>query len=443
MKNAIIYGLIVCTLLSTQSAAASNNTDLLSLRDQADVEDDLLMKRLDTVVPALMDEYDRDMWILIAREYNEDPVVNTMLPATWMGARRRMILVFVRGSDGFERFVVSRYPVGDFFETRWNPEEQPDQWQALSDIVAAYDPRSITVNVSDIYGLADGMTVSQLDGLKGALGETLSGRILPDHKLAVGWLETRIPEEMPHYELAVKTAHDIIREGFTGGFIKPGETGRNDLVWWYREKIRAVGLTTWFHPSVAIQRAEATEQDQITMFSAGAEDIIQKGDLLHVDFGIAYMGLHTDTQQHAYVLKDGESDAPDELKAALKTGNRLQDILTDTFKVGKTGNEALKLSRAQAINEGITPSIYTHPIGFHGHAAGATIGMWDKQGGVYGTGDYPIRANAAWSIELSATVKLDMWGGKDVKIMLEEDATFDGESVRYIWPRQVDLHIVK
>lgn len=443
MKKAILFGLFTCLLLPMQSDAAINDYELLSLREQASLEDELLMKRLDTVVPALMEEYDRDMWVLIAREYNEDPVVKTMLPATWMGARRRMILVFARGAEGVDRFVVSRYPVGDFFETRWNPEEQPNQWDALADIVAGYDPRSITINVSDMYGLADGMTVSQLDGLKGALGEDLTKRIYPDHKLAVGWLETRIPDEMPHYEVAVKTAHDIIREGFTGGFIEPGKTGRNDLVWWYREKIRAMGLDTWFHPSVAIQRADADEQDQIALFQSGEEDVIQEGDLLHVDFGIAYMGLHTDTQQHAYVLKAGESDAPDELKAALKTGNRLQDILTATFKVGRSGNEALKLSRAKAISEGITPSIYTHPIGFHGHAAGATIGMWDKQEGVPGTGDYPIRANAAWSIELNAAVKLDMWGGKEVRIMLEEDAIFDGKMVRYIWPRQVDLHIVK
>jgi hypothetical protein len=165
------------------------------------------------------------------------------------------------------------------------------------------------------------------------------------------------------------------------------------------------------------------------------------GDLLHVDFGITYLRLNTDTQQHAYVLKPGETDAPEYLKKALKTGNRLQDILTSNFKEGRTGNEILKMSREQAIAEGIVPSIYTHPIGYHGHAAGTTIGMWDKQNGVPHDGDRPMQYRTAYSIELNATVKINEWN-KEIQIKLEEDGYFDETGFLYIDGRQEQLILV-
>ena len=162
---------------------------------------------------------------------------------------------------------------------------------------------------------------------------------------------------------------------------------------------------------------------------------------MHVDFGITYLRLNTDTQQHAYVLKPGETEAPEELQDALQRGNRLQDILTDQFATGRSGNEILSRTLAQAKREGITASIYTHPIGFHGHAAGPTIGLWDQQGGVPGKGDYPLYPNTAHSIELYAETDIKSWG-KAVRISLEEDAFFDGEDTHYIDGRQKSFLLI-
>ncbi len=261
--------------------------------------------------------------------------------------------------------------------------------------------------------------------------------------MAIGWLETRTAAEMAIYPHIVKIGHEIIKEAFSSKVITPGVTTTEDVVWWMREKVRELKLQAWFHPTIDIQRADPERFDHLRTFSKRPEPgVIMPGDLIHCDFGITYLRLNTDQQQHAYILKSGETDVPEYLKKAFKNGNRLQDIFTNNFKEGRTGNEVLKMSREQAIAEGITPSIYTHPIGYHGHAAGTTLGMWDSQGGVPVTGDYPLHLNTAYSIELNASTFVEEWG-KDVRIMLEEEAFFNKDGVRYIDGRQEEIIIVK
>jgi Xaa-Pro aminopeptidase len=275
-----------------------------------------------------------------------------------------------------------------------------------------------------------------------ALPEHLHERVVSAENLAIGWLETRTAGEMAVYQQIVRIAHEILAEGLSEAVIQPGITTTNDVAWWYRDRIRELKMTTWFHPSVSIQRAEQPAIDMKAAITARHDDdIIMPGDLLHVDFGITYLRLNTDTQQHAYVLRPGESEAPDELQHALVRGNRLQDILTDQFITGRTGNEILASALAVASDEGITASIYTHPIGFHGHAAGPTIGLWDQQGGVPGRGDYPLYPNTAHSIELYAETEVASWENP-VRISLEEDAFFDGENIYYIDGRQKEMFLI-
>lgn len=431
--------------LATAGPAALAQPELpvvLPMRERAALMDRWLDARLDTVVPALMRREGVDLWIVSAREYNEDPVIETMLPATWLAARRRTILVFYdRGPDaGVERLAVARYDIGPFPHA-WNPDEQPDQWGRLAEIVAARDPGTIALNRSATFALADGLTDSEHEGFLAALPKRFHDRLVSGERLAIGWLETRIPDEMQVYPMICKIAHAIIAEGLSAQVIQPGVTTTDDVVWWYRERIRDLKLTTWFHPSVSVQRADADEREGD--FSARpASNTIYPGDLLHVDFGITYLGLNTDTQQHAYVLRPGETDAPEGLKHALAVGNRLQDVLTGEFHAGRTGNEILRAALAQARAEEIQATIYTHPIGYHGHGAGPTIGLWDQQGGVPGRGDYPLFPHTAHSIELNAAVPIPEWNDQAIRIMLEEDAYFDGETTRYIDGRQTALWLI-
>jgi hypothetical protein len=409
---------------------------ILSLRERAQLEDTWLAERLDRVVPALMREQKIDMWVLIAREYLEDPVVATMLDAESMHARRRTILIFHDPGAGrpVERLTVSRYSLGNLFKSAWNPEQEPDQWKQVAKLIGERRPKRIAVNSSALTQFADGLTLSQYEELVAALPPELKARITRTDKLAVGWLETRTLAEMKVYPQIVRVAHAIIAEGFSDKVIRPGQTTADDVVWWYREKVSSLGLQAWFQPSVAIMR-----QGKQGMLEG--DEIIRKGDLLWTDFGITYLGLNTDTQHLAYVLKDGESDAPRGLKDGLKAANAVQDALTSSFKTGRTGNQILAEARAKALAAGLKPSIYSHPIGFHGHGAGSSIGFWDNQK-ADPRGEHPLRANTAWSIELSAKSIVPEWNGQEVEFRLEEDAFFDGRAVSYLDGRQSRFHLI-
>ena len=411
------------------------------MKERAEVIDTWLEERVERILPEIMRRSGIDMWIIIAREYNEDPIIKTFLPATWQSARRTTMLVVYDPGDEkpLETFGISRYDTGKIFKTAWNKETQPDQWKALAEMIASKDPKKIGINKSKTFALADGLSSTHYDQLIDVLPKKHKNSLVSAENIAIGWLETRTNSEMVVYQNIVRMAHQIIAEGFSEKVIQPGITSTDDVVWWYRDRIRELGFTTWFHPSVAIQRADPESFDHLRSFSERPnKQIIMPGDLVHVDFGITYLRLNTDTQQLVYILRANEKAAPDYLKNAFKTGNRVQDILTSNFIAGATGNEILKATLDQCKAEGIKGVIYTHPIGFHGHAAGPTIGLWDQQGGVPGKGDYPLYKNTAHSIELNASVYIKEWK-KEIRIMLEEDAFFDGEHVRYIDGRQVEL----
>ena len=416
---------------------------ILPLRERAAVIDRWLERRLETVAPEVMRREGVDLWIVAAREYNEDPVIETMLPSTYMAARRRTVLILHDRGPGqpLERLAVARYDIGPF-PRAWNPDSEPDQWGRVAEVIAERDPQRIAVNRSSTF---DGLTGTEYDALMAALPAKYRERVAGTERLAIGWLEARTPEEMEVYPQIVRIAHRIIAEGFSAQVIQPGVTTTEDVVWWYRERILELKLATWFQPSVSVQRHEkagGAREGEGDFSARPDENVIRPGDLLHVDFGIKYLRLNTDTQQHAYVLKPGEDAAPEGLVRALAAGNRLQDILTENFAAGRSGNEILAGALEQARAEGIDATIYTHPIGFHGHGAGPTIGLWDNQGGVPGRGDYPLFRNTAHSIELNAAVPVPEWGGQTVRIMLEEDAFFDGERTWYIDGRQTDFWLI-
>ena len=420
------------------------NAQILPERDRAQLVDKILAERFDKLLPDLMYRNDIDMWVIISREYNEDPVLRTMLPATWLNARRRTMLVFYydQTTNKLEKLAVARYNVGDNITSAWDKDKEPDQWKALTDIITKRNPKKIALNYSNDFGIADGIVKTDYDAFMKNLPDEYKNRVVSAENLAIGWIETRTPMEMQLFQELVNITHNIVKEAFSAQVINPGITTTDDVVWFFRQKVTEMGLDTWFHPTVDIQRADEQLGSHITSFTAGdKQKIIMPGDLLHCDFGITYLRLNTDCQEHAYVLKDGETQAPQFLKDAFAKGNKVQDIFTANFETGKTGNDILSKSLEQAKSEGLQPAIYTHPLGLYGHSAGTTFGMWDSQDGVPGSGDYPLHENTAYAIELNATVNIPEWN-KDIRIMLEEDGFWGPKGFKYINGRQEDLILV-
>lgn len=435
------------TSLVTLPAQSAESIDprtphILPERERSKAVDKMLKERLDTVVMPLMRREGVDMWILIAGEYDEDPVVKTMLPSTWLNARRTTILIFSdMGGPVVERMAVARYPVADLFPAAWDPDTQPDQWARVADIIRERDPKTVAVNTSADFPLADGLSVGMRRKLDKALGP-LVDRIVEKPGLAVGWLETRTASEMAVYPHIVRIAHAIIAEMFSEAAITPGVTTTGDLRWFLRQRVTDLGLDTWFHPSVHVQRAEQATFD-IASMGIDSGEVILPGDFLHVDFGISYLRLNTDTQHHAYVLRPGETEAPKGLRDGLAAANRVQDALTAEFRSGRSGNEILAAARRTVEKAKINGTIYTHPIGFHGHGAGPGIGAWETQAPREGlSGSYPLYPNTAFSIELNAQASVPEWGGQVVRFMTEEDAFFDGETVRYLDGRQTQITLI-
>ncbi|MFC3094387.1 M24 family metallopeptidase [Alteromonas sediminis] len=417
--------------------------DVLSFQERVNPLNEMVVDRLDNLLPRLMNEADLDMWLVINREYGEDRLFYTLVPQPTFAARRTTLLVFNKREDGsVERFSVSRYPIGDVYPTVWEGGTKQEQWQKLAEVIAQKDPQRIGINISEDWALADGLSVGLHQQLLKYLPEMYQKRLVSAEQLVVRWLETRSEKELQVYPQVVALARGVIAEAFSNKVITPGATTTKDIEWYLRERFEALQLRPWFQPYVNIQRQgdKTTKED---VFMGEYNRVVQPGDILHTDVGICYLNQCTDTQEMAYVLKLGESEVPQGLKDALAVGNRWQDILTNNFVTGLTGNQILANTIAQSETEGIISSTYTHPLGFVGHASGPTIGMWDNQGPTPVQGDWKLYPNTAYAIEGNIVTTLPEWDNQWIQIKLEQSAVFDGKTVWYLAGRQTQWHIIR
>jgi Xaa-Pro aminopeptidase len=422
----------------------AETAQVLPHRDRVGVVNRILEDRLDNLLPSLMRETGIDMWLVLNREYNEDPVYLTLVPEPALAARRTTMLVFFdRGpEEGLERVVVGRYPLGDLYASVWGGGTKAEQWQRLAEVVAEREPKRIGVNVSRDWSFGDGLSAGLRDSLLEALGPDLGARVVPAQDLCVRWLESRTDMEMELFPHMVTLARSVVAEAFSNRVITPGATTTDDVAWFIRRRFAELNLPIWFMPYVNVQHhGDSYEKDD--PFFGKNDVVIRRGDVLHTDVGIHYLRLNTDNQEMGYVLRLGEEDVPRGLKAALAAGNRMQDLLTREFRSGRTGNEILAAALEAAGAEGIVATIYTHPLGFYGHAAGPTIGMWDNQGATPIQGDWRLHPDTAYAIEGNVKVQVPEWDDQWVQIKLEQGGYFDGEAIRYLGGRQTGWHLVR
>lgn len=420
-----------------------------TVRQQAAVQQTWLRERLEINLPKVMREHGVDMWVIPMREYNEDPVFRALVSPTMFAARRRTIYVFYdRGAgEGVERLALGGSSQGGLYTAYraslptsregvqaelWGSE----QWTLLAEVIRERDPATIAVNISHQHNFADGLSVGEWEQMEEALGPELASRVVRNPRLAIDYLALRVPGQIQVYRRMQAYVHEIIGAAFSNLVITPGVTTTQEVVWWMRQRVDDLGFGTWFQPSVSVQRQGGAE--------LGEDPVIERGDLLHCDFGITVMGMNTDTQHMGYVLREGEIDAPEGLRRALLAANRMQDILLQEIRVGMSGNEVLRAVLETMRAEGLEGTMYSHPIGDHGHAAGPLIGLWDRQEGVPGRGDVPVLANMWFSTEMQVTSAIPEWNGQRVRMMVEEEAEVTREGqMRWVLRRQTELHLVR
>jgi Xaa-Pro aminopeptidase len=433
-----------------------------TLREQADMQQRWLTKRMEVVLPAVMRKHGVDFWVVPMREYNEDPVFTSIVSPTTFAARRRTIYVFYDkcatrpkpASCDVERIALGGTSQGGVFQAVRSTQAAAgpagaqsqrqaelwgdEQWKVLKKVVDERKPKAININVSRTFAFSDGLSAGELEGMRAALGPAWSQRFKRDDAVALDLIATRLPEEEEVFRHMTEVVWGIIDTAFSNVVITPGVTRTQDVVWWMRQKVNDLGLGTWFQPSVEVQRMGATDEQ------LGDNPIIQRGDVLHCDFGIVAHRLNTDTQHMGYVLREGETDVPPGIQRALENSNALQDIVMSEIRPGRTGNEILKASLARMRAVGIDGTVYTHPIGVHGHGAGPLIGLWDYQGGVPGRGDAKVIPSMWFSIELQATTPVREWNGQALRSAQEEDAIVDAAgNVRWALQRQTKYWLVR
>ena len=472
-RHAVLAAAAATLLYTTASAQGGSGSPAVpsrspirpfgTMQEQAAVQQQWLSKRLDTFLPALMRKYKVDLWVVPMREYNEDPVFSAIVAPWTFAARRRTIFVFhdrcaaggVEPSPtcdkGVERLALGGGSQGGVFAARastktvigergtrqaelWGDE----QWGLLKTVIEERNPRTIAINSSTVFAFTDGLSSGELAGMTAALGPQWSAKFKPAEGLALELIASRLPEETQYYKKHQELVWSLIGRMFSNEQITPGKTRTSDLVWWWRQQVADLGIGTWFQPSIEIQRKGVTPEQ------LGEDPVIMPGDVLHCDVGITALRLNTDTQHDAYVLKEGETDAPDGIRLALKNSNRLQDLLMEETRPGRSGNDILARVLTRMKAEKIDGTVYTHPIGLHGHGAGPLIGLWDYQDGVPGRGDAQVIANMWFSSELQATTPVPEWGGQPVRMAQEEDFVIGPDGVpRWAIRRQDRLWLVR
>ncbi|PLT28569.1 M24 family metallopeptidase [Peribacillus deserti] len=405
---------------------------ILSLKEREGLMDSWLMHRLDILIPAIMKKHDVDMWIIAGREYNEDPLLETFFPSAIDSSRRLTIIVFYKDeANQIERLVIHSNPKFEpFYKRAWGYKGET-QWECLTRIIREKKPRCAALNYSKVHAACDGLTHSLFQKIHTIL-ENLSVTGISAEKMAVEWLEMRTGPELEFYPQIADITRIIAAEALEH-VITPGVTNSEDVVEWIRQRVFDLGLKTSFYPTVDLQR-QGEKNNRM-------ETVILPGDIVHIDFGLYYLGLATDTQLLAYVLRKGEESPPKGVIDAMKTAIRMEDIIAGHFAEGCSGNDIFQSSVEQAGREGIKAMVYSHPLGVHCHGAGPVMGLYDCQGDIPVRGAYSIKNNTCYAMEFNVTQYIPEWG-QDVTLYMEESITFKGGKVSFLTNRQIEFYLI-
>ena len=448
MKRTIRNSVLLLFVLSWVVYAQTQNggkalPKLLSVREQQRVRESWLKKRLDTMLLPMMRQNKIDMWIVTNEEFHADPVTAYIAPPLPYVGRREFFVFADRGGDKLDRIAIVRYGeehLGFFFELLNPPGREIGP--TLRRIVEERNPKTIALNIGGMRGATDGLTHEAYKFLADAVGPDYVSRFVSAAPLIVEYMDTRLPEELEHYRTAVELTDILTQRAFSNEVITPGKTTAGDVRWWFLQQVNNLGLDVWFQPDLRIQRHNKEPGKTQQFLSVTSEsEVIQPGDVIHIDCGVNYMGLSTDWQKMGYVLRPGEKDVPEGLKKALTNTNRLQDALFTHIKPGAKGFEVYDATMADMKKLGIEAMIYSHSVGNQGHALGASIDFRRPTTG--NSLEPPFREGSYTSVELNTSTPVTEWDGQKVTIMMEDDAYLTKDGMKWFRPRQTAFYVIR
>lgn len=442
----ILSGLILISAIPSIHSQTKKTSEplpkLLTVREQQAVRESWLKKRLDTMLLPMMRQQKIEMWIVVNEEFHADPVTEYIAPPLPYVGRRDFFVFADRGGDKLDRIALVRYPeehLKYFFEIV-NPPGR-DIGATLHRIVDERKPKTIALNIGGTRGATNGLTHDAYKFLAETLGSDYTSRFVSAAPLIVEYMDTRLPEELEHYRTAVALTDVLTQRAFSNEVITPGKTTVGDVRWWWLQQVDNLGLGVWFQPDLRVQRHNQ-DSGKTQQFLSVAEEsmVIQRGDVIHIDCGLNYLGLSTDWQKMAYVLREGEKDIPEGLKKALTNTNKLQDALFTHIKAGAQGFDVYDATMADMKTQGIEAMIYSHSVGNQGHALGASV---DFRRPTTGAPQEPaFREGSYTSIELNTSTPVAEWSGQKVTIMMEDDAYLTKDGMKWFRPRQTAFYVI-
>lgn len=439
---------VLCLIVLGLNISAQNKPNepipkmprLLSQREQMDVREAWLKKRLDTLLLPMMRKHGIAMWMVVNEEFNSDPATEYIVPPMPIVGSRDFF-IFVDNGTSLEKIAIVRYSEERLKNHYQMVSVSRDKLaETLRGTIAKYNPKNIALNMSGPRGQQNGLSQASYKMLAETLGAETEKKFVSSADFLSDFFDTRLPEELEHYRTAVLVTDILTRRAFSNEVITPGKTTVGDVRWWFLQQLSDLGLTTWFQPDIRVQRrARTTATNQAFLSVADETTILERGDLIHIDCGLNYMGLSTDWQKHCYILEKGERDVPTGMKQALKNTNALQDAIFAVARPGMTGAEVYDAAMADMKRQNIEAMIYSHPIGTHGHGLGASI---DFRRAITGAAER-FRLGSYTSIELNTSTKLPEWDDQKITIMGEDDAVMTERGFEFMRPRQTSIYLIK
>jgi len=427
-KKRIFVSLLVSLLVAGKLSAGGEAQNRWELMNQ------IRQEKFDLVLPEVMRENGVDMWITVNREGYEDPLTEDFGKGYVLSYG---YYIFTdRGNDRIERAALG---IGTYLVEQNGAYDILTQDFDLAEFVRERNPQTIALNFAEHIGAADGLSYTSYRKLAEMLGDEYSKRFVSAEKLASDFRSRRVVTEIAAFARAGELSRSIAEKAFSNAVITPGKTTLVEVAWWMREQQFENNLGTSFGmPSVYI-----TGPDGFVALSN--DHVIQRGDFLAIDWGVGYLNLFTDMKRHAYVLREGETELPASIQKAFDNGRAVRDILKKHIKAGKTAAETYEILNAKINESGfrimekfnsptndpdiIDVIIGCHSVGNLGHGIGPSIAWFNPE-----RMKFMLHPSNLLSIELFAYTAIPEWGGKKLRIPLEDDAIVTERGIEWLYP---------